>query len=208
MRKYLALVVVYTVTKSGRVYSVRFYRGAKGAVIVYDITKHSTYENVERWMKEIREQADHNIVIMLVGNNSHLQHLRAVPTDDARAFAEKNKMIFMEISALDSTTVEAAFKILLTECLALTMDPRTSAQDVMRCDLCETAVVQIHCDTCLVNLCKTCLGEHLVSDESKKHEIVPFKLRKSAPQYPECTSHIKERKTTAKSSQNILCAIT
>ncbi|XP_061168963.1 tripartite motif-containing protein 55-like [Saccostrea echinata] len=69
------------------------------------------------------------------------------------------------------------------------LDPRTSAQDVMRCDLCETAVVQMHCDTCLVNLCKACVGEHMISDESNRHEIVPFKIRKSTPQYPGCTSH-------------------
>ncbi|XP_061167675.1 E3 ubiquitin-protein ligase TRIM71-like [Saccostrea echinata] len=73
------------------------------------------------------------------------------------------------------------------------MDPRTSAQDVMRCDLCETAVVQMHCDTCLVNLCTACVGKHMISDESKRHEIVPFKLRKSTPLYPGCTFHDKEQ---------------
>ncbi|XP_062598747.1 tripartite motif-containing protein 55-like [Saccostrea cucullata] len=72
------------------------------------------------------------------------------------------------------------------------MNPRTSAQDVMRCDLCETAVVQMHCDTCLVNLCKACVGEHMVFDESKKHDIVPFKIRKSTPKYPRCTVHAEE----------------
>ncbi|XP_062600381.1 uncharacterized protein LOC134262017 [Saccostrea cucullata] len=69
------------------------------------------------------------------------------------------------------------------------MDPRTSAQDVMRCDLCETAVVQMHCDTCLVNLCKTCVGEHFSTDLSKPHKIVDFKARKSTLIYPKCTSH-------------------
>ncbi|XP_061168270.1 E3 ubiquitin-protein ligase TRIM71-like isoform X2 [Saccostrea echinata] len=73
------------------------------------------------------------------------------------------------------------------------MDPRTSAQDVMRCDLCETAVVQMHCDTCLVNLCTACVGKHMISDQSKKHEIVPFTLRKSTPLYPGCKTHVKER---------------
>ncbi|XP_061168250.1 E3 ubiquitin-protein ligase TRIM71-like isoform X2 [Saccostrea echinata] len=73
------------------------------------------------------------------------------------------------------------------------MDPRTSAQDVMRCDLCDTAVVQMHCDTCLVNLCKACVGEHMISDESKKHEIVRFQLRKSTLIYPLCKFHKNER---------------
>jgi GTPase SAR1 family protein len=56
---------------------------------VYDIAKHLTYENVERWLRELRDHADTNIVIMLVGNKSDLRHLRAVPTEEARAFAEQ-----------------------------------------------------------------------------------------------------------------------
>uniref|UniRef100_A0A8B9K8N8 Ras-related protein Rab-11B n=1 Tax=Astyanax mexicanus TaxID=7994 RepID=A0A8B9K8N8_ASTMX len=51
---------------------------------------------------------------MLVGNKSDLRHLRAVPTDEARAFAEKNSLSFIETSALDSTNVEEAFKNILT----------------------------------------------------------------------------------------------
>ncbi|XP_056021941.1 uncharacterized protein LOC125652247 [Ostrea edulis] len=73
------------------------------------------------------------------------------------------------------------------------MDPRASAQDVMQCDLCETAMVQMHCDTCLVNLCKACVGEHISTDECKDHKVVKFQSRKSTPLYPGCTSHNKER---------------
>jgi Ras-related protein Rab-11A len=65
----------------------RYYRGAVGALLVYDISKHVTYENVVRWLKELRDHADSNIVIMLVGNKSDLRHLRAVPTEEAKAFA-------------------------------------------------------------------------------------------------------------------------
>ncbi len=65
----------------------RYYRGAVGALLVYDISKHATYVNVTRWLKELRDHADSNIVIMLVGNKSDLKHLRAVPTDEAKSFA-------------------------------------------------------------------------------------------------------------------------
>jgi small GTP-binding protein len=92
-----------------------YYRGAVGALLVYDIAKHLTYENVERWLKELRDHADNNIVIMLVGNKSDLRHLRAVPTDEAKAFSEKNGLSFIETSALDSTNVEDAFQNILTE---------------------------------------------------------------------------------------------
>jgi len=52
---------------------------------------------------------------MLVGNKSDLRHLRAVPTEEARAYAERNQLSFIETSALDSTNVEAAFTNSLTE---------------------------------------------------------------------------------------------
>ena len=67
--------------------SLSYYRGAVGALLVYDIAKHLTYENVERWLKELRDHADSNIVIMLVGNKCDLRHLRAVPTEEAKAYA-------------------------------------------------------------------------------------------------------------------------
>uniref|UniRef100_A0A8B9BN97 small monomeric GTPase n=3 Tax=Neognathae TaxID=8825 RepID=A0A8B9BN97_9AVES len=92
-----------------------YYRGAVGALLVYDIAKYLTYENAERWLKELQDHADANIVIMLVGNKSDLRHLRAVPTDEARSFAEKNGLSFLETSALDSTNVETAFHNILTE---------------------------------------------------------------------------------------------
>lgn len=92
-----------------------YYRGAVGALVVYDIAKQLTYENVGRWLKELEGHADQNIVIMLVGNKSDLRHLRAVPTEEAKAFAEKNNLSFIETSALDSTNVETAFQNIITE---------------------------------------------------------------------------------------------
>jgi len=92
-----------------------YYRGAVGALLVYDISKHVTFENVERWLKELRDHAEQNIVIMLVGNKSDLRHKRAVTTEDAMAFAEANNLAFIETSALDATGVDEAFRQILTE---------------------------------------------------------------------------------------------
>ena len=91
-----------------------YYRGAVGALLVYDISKHQTYENVTRWLKELRDHADTNIVIMLVGNKSDLRHLRAVPTEEAKEFASQNGLSFIETSALDASNVELAFQNELT----------------------------------------------------------------------------------------------
>ncbi|KAL4420860.1 hypothetical protein ABPG77_002819 [Micractinium sp. CCAP 211/92] len=96
-----------------------YYRGAVGALLVYDITKQTTFENVERWLKELRDHADANIVIMLVGNKSDLRHLRSVQTEDAKAgffaFCEREGLSFIETSALEATNVETAFQRILTE---------------------------------------------------------------------------------------------
>ncbi|XP_028835419.1 ras-related protein Rab-25b [Denticeps clupeoides] len=90
-----------------------YYRGAVGALLVYDISKHLTYESAERWLKELYDHADPHIVVMLVGNKADLLSLRSVPTEDAKDFAEKNGLLFMETSALESTNVESAFNEVL-----------------------------------------------------------------------------------------------
>ncbi|CAL9087549.1 ras-related protein [Musa troglodytarum] len=92
-----------------------YYRGAVGALVVYDITRHVTFENIERWLKELRDHTDSNIVIMLVGNKADLRHLRAVNTEDAKDFSEKENAFFMETSALESMNVENAFTEVLTQ---------------------------------------------------------------------------------------------
>ena len=88
---------------------------AVGALLVYDLTKHATFENVERWLKELRDHAEANIVVMLVGNKCDLKHLQAVLTDDAKSFAEQNNLAFIETSALDATNVDLAFETILIE---------------------------------------------------------------------------------------------
>ncbi|KAK3703761.1 hypothetical protein QZH41_008440 [Actinostola sp. cb2023] len=87
-----------------------YYRGAVGAVLVYDLTKQKTFQDVERWLMEVREHADPSIVIMLVGNKCDLRHLRAILTEDAKKFAEEKDLSFIEASALDATNVEEAFQ--------------------------------------------------------------------------------------------------
>jgi Ras-related protein Rab-11B len=90
-----------------------YYRGAVGALIVYDISKTESYESVLRWLKELREHADANIVIELVGNKLDLDHLRAVPTDEAKNFASENSLLFTEALALLLDNVDLLFHQLL-----------------------------------------------------------------------------------------------
>ncbi|MBA0554375.1 hypothetical protein Golob_013482 [Gossypium lobatum] len=92
-----------------------YYRGAVGAMLVYDITKRQSFDHVAKWLEELRGHADKNIVIMLVGNKSDLASLRAVPIEDAKEFAQRESLFFMETSALEATNVESAFLTVVTE---------------------------------------------------------------------------------------------
>lgn len=91
-----------------------YYRGAVGALLVYDITKGESFNSVTRWLKELRDHADDRIVILVVGNKSDLRHLREVSEEEGKVFAEKNGVSTVETSALDSSNVDEAFKMLLT----------------------------------------------------------------------------------------------
>ena len=87
-----------------------YYRGAVGALLVFDITKYATFKNIEKWLNELRDHAEPHIVVMLVGNKSDLVAHRAVSQQEADAFARKHGINYIETSALDASNVEEAFK--------------------------------------------------------------------------------------------------
>lgn len=108
-----------------------YYRGAVGALLVYDITKRPTFDNVVRWLRELRGHADSNIVIMMVGNKSDLSHLRAVQESDGRSLAEGESLSFLETSALDATNIEKAFQTILSEIYHIISKKALAAQQAV-----------------------------------------------------------------------------
>ncbi|CAD5182284.1 unnamed protein product [Musa acuminata subsp. malaccensis] len=106
-----------------------YYRGAVGALLVYDVTRRPTFENVSRWLKELRDHTDPNIVVMLIGNKSDLRHLVAVPTEDGKAYAERESLYFMETSALEATNVDKAFQEVLTQIYRIVSKKAVEAGD-------------------------------------------------------------------------------
>lgn len=94
-----------------RAITCAYYRGAAGALITYDITNLKTFNNIERWLNELKTLSSVDIVVILVGNKLDLTNMRAVDAEDAQQFAEKHNMLFIETSALDSTNIEKVFNL-------------------------------------------------------------------------------------------------
>ncbi|KAL1832318.1 hypothetical protein DCAR_0102320 [Daucus carota subsp. sativus] len=107
-----------------------YYRGAVGAMLVYDMTKRQTFDHIAGWLEELRGHADKNIMIMLIGNKCDLASLRAVPTEDAQEFAERENLFFMETSALEAINVESAFQTVLKEIYRIISKKALTANDI------------------------------------------------------------------------------
>jgi Ras-related protein Rab-11A len=99
-----------------------YYRGALGAMVVYDVTRRATFDHVPRWVEELRAHADGSTVVSLVGNKADLapaHRPREVTTDEAARLAEEQGLFFSEASALTGDNVERAFLALLEEVFAV-----------------------------------------------------------------------------------------
>ncbi len=95
------------------------YRKSLGALIVYDITKEQSFQSVKKWMEEVKEHAEPDIVIMLVGNKLDICEKtpseRKVSNERAMEFAKENNLLFMETSAYTDINVRDVFEMLVQE---------------------------------------------------------------------------------------------
>lgn len=88
-----------------------YYRGAHGIIVVYDVLKEESFENVINWLNEINKYASENVTRILVGNKC--EHLaRKITTEAGRALADREGIQFLETSAKDDSNVTEAFTTL------------------------------------------------------------------------------------------------
>ena len=92
-----------------------FYKGSKGAFVVYDITRKSSFLNIDNWIGELKTNGSDDILIILVGNKTDLEDKREVSTDDGEKKAKQYGIAFCETSALQGKNIEHAFNILIDE---------------------------------------------------------------------------------------------
>ena len=86
-----------------------YYRGAAGALLVYDITRRETFNHLSRWLEEARQNGNPDMVIMLIGNKSDMEARRQVSFAEGEKFAADHGLIFLETSAKTAANVEEAF---------------------------------------------------------------------------------------------------
>ncbi len=92
-----------------------YYKGAKGALLVYDITNKKSFDNLDRWVSDLKVNADDKISIVLLGNKSDLENQRIIKTEEGKNKAEFYKFAFMETSALNGNNIEKAFDELIKD---------------------------------------------------------------------------------------------
>ncbi|GET91545.1 Ras-related protein rab-2a, putative [Leishmania tarentolae] len=86
-----------------------YYRGASGALLVYDVTRRDTFTHLQSWLEDARANANTALVIMLIGNKCDLDSKRQVSREEGEAFARCNGLMFMETSAKTAQNVDDAF---------------------------------------------------------------------------------------------------
>ena len=92
-----------------------YYKGAKGAIIVYDITNEDSFNNVESWMNEVTKKGKTDMQFLLVGNKKDLINDRKVTEQKGIDKAKELNMNLFEASALEKTNVNEAFNYLVKE---------------------------------------------------------------------------------------------
>ncbi|KAH9858144.1 ras-domain-containing protein [Lenzites betulinus] len=112
-----------------------YYRGAAGAILVYDITSRASFSNLSRWLEDARALASPHLVTVLVGNKSDREEDREVEWAEAsRWAAEHADCHFLEASSLSGDNVEAPFLLCARSILLAiesgTLDPEKAGSGV------------------------------------------------------------------------------
>jgi small GTP-binding protein len=89
-----------------------YYRDARAAVVVYDITNPESFTTAQKWVRELKQRAASDVLIALTGNKIDLAERRAVSRADASAWADENGCLFFEASAKTGENVQELFRTL------------------------------------------------------------------------------------------------
>ncbi|XP_068982229.1 ras-related protein Rab-43 isoform X1 [Bombus flavifrons] len=94
-----------------------YYRSANGVIVVYDITKRSTFLSLQHWVEEVRRYTSSHVLLILVGNKCDLESLREVEKGEAEALCQYLPEVLqvVETSAKENTNIDSVFFYLAAE---------------------------------------------------------------------------------------------
>jgi small GTP-binding protein len=98
-----------------------YYKGAIGALLVYDITRRDTFTHVTKWLDDVRTNSSKNVTVILIGNKKDLEDKRQVSYEEGEAFAKENGLMFLETSAKTAYNVVESFN-LSAQCILNNID--------------------------------------------------------------------------------------
>ena len=87
-----------------------YYKNSACALIVYDISRKESFENISSWIEDCKNSSPKSVFMVLVGNKCDLEENREVSEEEGRELAEKNGMLFFETSAKTGKNVEQVFE--------------------------------------------------------------------------------------------------
>ena len=88
----------------------QYYRGADGAIVIFDLTDQSSFNDLKKWIKDIKNYGEKDIQIIIVGNKLDLFNQRKVTQSQANNFCNENKYKYIEASAKDGTNLLKIFE--------------------------------------------------------------------------------------------------
>ena len=92
----------YTIAKA-------YFRSSLAVILVFDITDRKTFEQIPKWLRDARMEADPHCVAILIGNKSDLADRRTVSREEAEDFARIHELQYFETSALNGDGIKEAF---------------------------------------------------------------------------------------------------
>lgn len=95
--------------------SVSYYRTAAGIMLVYDITRRRSFENIAKWLRKIDEHAKEDVIKLLIGNKCDMEQPRAVMREEGEKLADEYDMPFFETSAKENESIKEAFECIAEE---------------------------------------------------------------------------------------------
>ena len=86
-----------------------YYRGAMGILLVYDITRPTSFDNLAKWLRTILEHSNADVEKMIIGNKCDMEEQRLISKERGESIAKENGIPFLETSAKNNINVEEAF---------------------------------------------------------------------------------------------------